>query len=219
LIDEAHIDQAGFAPTLPTCYSWYPMGERLFIDYEAPQGRRVNVLGAYFSHGPLAGRFEREMKASRPKSEMKKAQECLEEVAKKHGLSPEQVGKLDAEGLVAFLWRIADRPAEAAQKWKREIPLYVVLDNYSVHKSKVVKKAIPVLAAANVHLVYLSSYSPELSEIEPIWLDVKHRRMTRRSYERLGDLFKGIDDALEKKALDLQAARSTVSHQSLPLAA
>jgi len=44
--------------TLPTCFSWYPRGERLTIPYEAPQGRRVNVIGATFTHGPEVGRFE-----------------------------------------------------------------------------------------------------------------------------------------------------------------
>ena len=29
----------------------------LRIAYEAPQGRRVNAIGAYFTHGPIAGRF------------------------------------------------------------------------------------------------------------------------------------------------------------------
>jgi hypothetical protein len=52
-----HLDEAGFALTLPTTYSWYPQGQRLRVPYQAPQGRRVNVLGAYFTHGPDAGRL------------------------------------------------------------------------------------------------------------------------------------------------------------------
>ena len=57
-MDLCHLDEAGFAPTLPTSYSWSRVGERLTVPYEAPQGRRVNVIGADFTHGPLAGRFE-----------------------------------------------------------------------------------------------------------------------------------------------------------------
>lgn len=212
MIDVAHVDEAGFAPTLPTCYSWFPVGERLLINYEAPQGRRVNAIGAYFSHGPLVGRFEYELMASLPTSKGKKMEGCLEAIAKKHGLLPEQVGKLNADLLVAFLWRIAGRPQDAAQDWKRAIPLYVVMDNYSVHKCDTVKEAQPLLGAANVHLVYLSSYSPELSGIEPIWLDVKHRRMSRRSYDLAGALFDAVDDALTKKAFDLLAAHSISAH-------
>jgi transposase len=49
------LDQSGFAPTLPTGYSWGRLGTRLVVPYEAPQGRRVNVVGAlapYAAGGP-----------------------------------------------------------------------------------------------------------------------------------------------------------------------
>jgi putative transposase len=42
-----YLDECGFAPTLPTSYSWTLPGRRKFIPYEAPQGRRVNALAAY----------------------------------------------------------------------------------------------------------------------------------------------------------------------------
>lgn len=42
-----YLDECGFAPTLPTSYSWTLSGRRKFIPYEAPQGRRVNALAAY----------------------------------------------------------------------------------------------------------------------------------------------------------------------------
>ncbi len=57
-MDRCHLDDAGCALTLPTTYTWYLRGERLRVPYQAPQGRRVNVLGAYFTHGPQAGRRE-----------------------------------------------------------------------------------------------------------------------------------------------------------------
>jgi hypothetical protein len=52
--------------TLPPNYSWSPVGQPVCVAYEAPQGRRINVLGAYFSHGPLAGRFVSELYATLP---------------------------------------------------------------------------------------------------------------------------------------------------------
>jgi hypothetical protein len=60
LIDLCHRDEAGFALTLPTTYSWFLQGARLRVPFHAPQGRRVNVLvlGAYFTHGPEAGRLD-----------------------------------------------------------------------------------------------------------------------------------------------------------------
>jgi len=42
-----YLDECGFAPTLPTGQSWTLPGERKLVEYEAPQGRRVNALAAY----------------------------------------------------------------------------------------------------------------------------------------------------------------------------
>jgi transposase len=47
-----YLDECGFAPTLPTGSSWTLPGRRKHVPYEAPQGRRVNVLAAYRPHGP-----------------------------------------------------------------------------------------------------------------------------------------------------------------------
>jgi transposase len=46
------LDECGFSPTLPTASSWTLAGQRKRVEYEAPQGRRVNVLAAYRPHGP-----------------------------------------------------------------------------------------------------------------------------------------------------------------------
>jgi len=47
-----YLDECGFSPTLPTGSSWTLPGQRKHVPYEAPQGRRVNVLAAYRPHGP-----------------------------------------------------------------------------------------------------------------------------------------------------------------------
>ena len=57
MIDLWFLDQSGFAPTLPTGYGWGRLGERLVVPYEAPQGRRVNVVGALAPHGPAGPRL------------------------------------------------------------------------------------------------------------------------------------------------------------------
>ena len=202
----AHLDEAGFALTLPTCYSWFPVGERLRIPYEAPEGRRVNALGLFFSHGPQAGRFLYETYAAVPKSRAKKPRKSLSEMATQHGLSEQEIGTLDAERVLAFIWKASGRPVLNADGWKRARPLVIALDNYSVHKSQVIRDALPALEAADIYLFYLPSYSPELSEIEPIWNDVKHHKMTRRSYSLLGNLKRATDDILQRKAEELLAA-------------
>jgi len=187
-------------------YSWYLVGERLSIPYEAPQGRRVNAIGAYFSHGPLSGRFEFETYATVPKSRAKKARRTLSEQAAAHGLSVEEIGPIASERVVQFLWKIAGRPRVHPEEWRRERPLFLWLDNYSVHKSERLRQEEAALNRAGIYLCYLPSYSPELSKIEAVWQDVKHHEMTRRSYEELHALKRAVEEALAKKAADLLAA-------------
>lgn len=206
MIDLCHLDEAGFALTLPTTYSWYPQGQRLRVPYQAPQGRRVNAIGAYFTHGPEVGRLEYQSWAVLPKSRAKKPRTTPEERAAAHGLTADAVGPIDAERLVAFLWRVAGRPAEAPPTWRRARPLVVALDNYSVHTSQTVVAARPQLAAANIELVYLARYCPEQSDIEPVWNDVKQHQIPVRSFEQVADLKQAVDDALARKAQQLQQA-------------
>ena len=223
LIDVCHLDEAGFAMTLPTSYSWFPVGQRLSIDDEAPQGRRVNALGAYFSHGPQAGCFEYATFASLPHSRAQSPRKSLAEVATAHGLQTQEVGPIEAARFLSFVWRIAGRPARyalhavkpvkpKAVQWKRARPLVIVLDNYSVHKSQVVQEAMPSLEAANIAFFYLPSYSPEMSHIEPIWHSVKQHGMPQRSYSILGDLKRAVDDALFHKARELQQAHAKTTN-------
>ena len=83
-------------------------------------------------------------------------------------------------------------------------PLMVVLDNYSVHTSQTVAAASPQLAGGRVHLVYLPSYCPQLSAIEPDWNAVKQQQLSVRSFAHVADLKRAVDDALEHRAHRLQ---------------
>ena len=84
------------------------------MPYQAPQGRRVNAVGAYFTHGPQAGRFEHRSWAVLPKARAKRPRTTPEERAAAQGLTVEEVGPIDAERLVAFLWQVAGCPVDAA---------------------------------------------------------------------------------------------------------
>lgn len=196
--------------TLPTNYSWSPVGERLTVCAEAPQGRRVNAIGAFCSHGPKAGDFLAACWAKIPERGRKR--QTLAERAARHGVEAEEVGVIDSERLLAFLWQVAGRPEGAPKDWQRARPLWVVLDNYSVHKSTVLRAALPALNAAGVHLWYLPSYSPELSRIEPIWHALKHRELRQRSFALLGELKRAVEAALAEKAVALRAPPSTSDH-------
>jgi putative transposase len=48
----AFVDECGFAPSQPVCYSWTAYGCRKRMPYENPQGRRVNALAALVADGP-----------------------------------------------------------------------------------------------------------------------------------------------------------------------
>jgi hypothetical protein len=205
------LDEAGFSLTLPPSRSWFPTGERLEVAYEAAQGRRVNVIGAHFTHGPEAGRFEHQSWASLPKSRAKKQRKTPEQRAAAHGLEVEEVGAIDSERLVAFVWRIAGRP-EGAVDWVRERELAVVLDNYSVHKSEVVERAEGELKRAGIKLEYLPSYSPELSRIEPDWNDIKQHHLPKRSYETVAELKRAVDAGLGRKAGLLRQAKTKTTN-------
>jgi transposase len=223
LIDLCHVDEAGFAPTLPINYSWSAVGERLEVAYEAPQGRRVNAIGGYFSQGPQAGKFVFETKASLPKKKSRAKQADTEKRGKKTRskptaqapvapasaweLSPQEIGAIDADVFIGFIWdKVAARPAGADQGWRREVPVVIVLDNYSVHKSGRVKAEMLLWEAAGVHLFFLPSYSPKLSEIEPVWQAVKNKEMQDRSYCELFCLKRAVEAALTEKARRLAAA-------------
>lgn len=183
---------------MPTTYTWGPRGRRLVVAYEAPQGRRINVIGGYFTHGPEAGKFVFVSFASLPKAQRKASDP--EATAAKHGLTADEVGVIDSLAFVGFLWVLAGRPAEAGPDWRRPVPLEIWLDNYSVHKSDAVRWERTALEHANVTLRYLPAYCPELSGIEPVWQDIKHRRLNQRSYQQAGELKEAVDLALTRKA-------------------
>ncbi len=190
--------------TLSTTYSWFPIGQRFRVPYHAAEGRRVNAIGAHFTHGPRAGHFAYQTWAALPKSRAKTQRKGQEERAAAHDLAVDDVGPIDSERVLAFIWRLAGRPADAPADWKRARPLMIVLDNYAVHKSQTMREAQPALVAADVHLVYLPAYCPELSAMEPVWNDVKQHQLPTRSFERVAELKQAVDDALACKAHQLQ---------------
>lgn len=167
----------------------------------------MNVIGAYFSHGPLSGRFAFETYARLPESRAKKRRVCLAEQAAAHGLGVEEVGAIDSERYLRFVWKIAGRPEVYPEDWQRERELVIWVDNYSVHKSERVAQEIPLLERAGIKICYLPSYTPELSKIEPIWHAVKHHEMTERSHTEVRALKLATEGALTRKAADLLAGR------------
>lgn len=197
--------------TQPTTTTWGAVGCSRLVPYEAPQGRRLNVIGGYFSHGPQAGDLRFASYASVPRAERRpdgSPRKPLPQLAAEHGLAEDDLGIIDSEVFLAFVWHLAGRPADASEEWRRERPLMVVVDNYSVHKSERVRWERRVLEAADVFLVYLPAYSPELSRIETHWKVTKYHDLPQRSYTRLGDLKTSVETALGRRAVELRLDRA-----------
>ncbi len=184
--------------TLSNAYSWSPVGQRVYVPYEAPQGRRVNAVGALFQQ---SRRFLFATLARAPVPKRKAASPLAA------GLTESELGVLNAEFLMRFIWQVAGRPEDAPEDWCRDKPLVIVLDNYSVHKSARFQEERIKWRAADIELFFLPSYSPELSSIEPLWRDVKQHRMRRLSRDRLLDLKRDVDAVLTEKAKSLIAIK------------
>lgn len=62
--------------------------------------------------------------------------------------------------------------------FKNEKQIILILDNYSPHKSKLIKLLCKIL---NMKLIFLPSYSPHLNPIEQVWRTIKNR-LSRKYY-------------------------------------
>jgi putative transposase len=75
------------------------------------------------------------------------------------------------------------------------VPTVVVMDNGSIHRSKVVTAAKPALWQAGVYLYYLPPYSPHLNAIEPVFRVIKHQGLPERRYTTVPALIAAVDTA------------------------
>ena len=74
----------------------------------------------------------------------------------------------------------------------------VVLDNASMHRSKLVKAARRELVKQGIVLYFLPPYSPELNLIEPVFGVIKYHDMPERSYTSIDDLTQAVDAAFHR---------------------
>jgi transposase len=86
-----------------------------------------------------------------------------------------------------------------------EKPRVVVLDNASLHVSKVVKAARPGLAQQGIYLYYLPPYSPKLNRIEAVFRQVKYQEIPTRSHTSKADLRASVEQGFASYGGKLQA--------------
>ena len=80
------------------------------------------------------------------------------------------------------------------------VPRVVVLDNASLHISKVVKAQRRALAQRGIYLYYLPTYSPELNRIEPVFRQVKYQEIPVRSYTSKAALRQAVEHGFDSYA-------------------
>jgi len=178
------LDESGFAPTLPTGYTWCRRGQRFAVPYEAPQGRRVNVVGALAPFEPEGPRL---VWASRQARQ----------------------SRYDGAAHLRFVQEVvAGLPPVLPEGLCRVRRCVVVVDNYSVHHAKVVQAEVPVLARAGVEFFFLPPYSPEMDLIEPVWRQVKYEYLPERSHLSGDALQDAVDGAMTSYASHLAALRA-----------
>jgi hypothetical protein len=108
----------------------------------------------------------------------------------KHGETPAlywatKAGSFRAEHLLRFF---ANLPSV-------NVPTVVVLDNGSIHRSRVVMDARPRLWAAGIYLSFLPPYSPHLNEIEPAFRVIKHDELPARRDATVPSLIAAVGTA------------------------
>lgn len=105
---------------------------------------------------------------------------------------------LTSDDLIAYL---KERLPAAA------VPRVVVLDNASLHISKVTKAARPELAKLGIYLYYLPPYSPERNEIETVFKQVKHHKIPQRSHTSKAELRGSVEQGFGTYAKNLRRKR------------
>ena len=97
-------------------------------------------------------------------------------------------GSITAEKLSDFLDRMSLQP--------RKRNTVVVLDNASIHRSKLVKELRPIWESRGLFLFYLPPYSPHLNIVETLWRILKGKWIRPQDYESTDSLFYATDRAL-----------------------
>jgi DDE superfamily endonuclease len=93
--------------------------------------------------------------------------------------------------------------------------LVVVLDNGSIHRSRVLQDARPALQQQGIELYSLPSYSPELNAIEAVFSGIKTHDLPARRYATVPALLDAVDAGFTAAETRLQARHDSL-HQPRP---
>lgn len=111
------------------------------------------------------------------------------------------LGVLIADGAPPALWWDSVPRSLTSQDLLSVLPavpnptgrLVVVLDNGSIHRSRLIQEAQPDLQLHGIELYYLPPYSPELNAIEAVFGGIKAHDLPARRYTTLPALLDAVD--------------------------
>lgn len=94
--------------------------------------------------------------------------------------------------------------AEKAEKYFQETGkiTVIVLDNYAVHKSKIVKMQEGKWREQCLEFFFISAYSPELNLIETEWHQLKTHELAGRMFEDEYDLAMAVIEGIENRQVN-----------------
>ena len=99
-----------------------------------------------------------------------------------------KIGSVNSETTVALFDKFADRIDNN--------PTIVILDNASIHTSKLFKSNIKKWEEKGLHLLYLPPYSPELNLIEILWREMKYRWFDLKAFASFEKLWVHVQKLL-----------------------
>lgn len=108
--------------------------------------------------------------------------------------------KKDSNSFVAFLAQLMRQTTKKA---------ILVLDNYSVHKTKLVRDFVNE-HADRLRLVFLPTYSPWLNPIELFWRHLKRQVLANRFFESIVAQLRELLRCLKLIAADCQRVRRLI---------
>jgi len=100
-----------------------------------------------------------------------------------------RTGSVDSKITVALFDKFADRI--------NGTPTIVILDNASMHTSKLFKSNIEKWEKKGLHLLYLPPYSPELNLIEILWREMKYRWFDVKAFASFDTLWEHVQKLLD----------------------
>jgi len=108
------------------------------------------------------------------------------------------VGTLKSKTFVKLMeWQVQ----RAHQQWQATGKMTViVLDNASVHRSKLVKSAMERWQQQGLMLFFLPPYNPQMNRIEDEWLHLKRDELASQMFEDEVDLADAIISGIENRA-------------------